>query len=90
MIYTTGGSTLYIESTLKRSIENKGGEKTIPGSMELTGQLGDVMKESAHIAYTYAKTHLSQMDHESNVILNGQIHVHIPEVNTVVILLYGL
>ena len=48
-----GGSTLYIETSLKEqfSIDDAKGQP----SLEVTGQLGDVMKESSHIAYTFAK-----------------------------------
>lgn len=46
-----GGSTLYIETVVKRVREEDGGK----GELVSTGQLGDVMKESTEIAYTYAK-----------------------------------
>ena len=77
-----GGSTLYIESTLKCALHQKlSDDKPKPaGTMELTGHLGDVMKESAHIAYTFAKTHLSQSHPENKALLNGDVHVHVPEV----------
>lgn len=45
-----GGSTLYIETVAKR-----GGEKEGGGGLVSTGQLGEVMKESTEIAYTFAK-----------------------------------
>lgn len=48
-----GGSTLYIETSLAKPLSDK--DDSISGSMKLTGQLGDVMKESAEIAYTFAK-----------------------------------
>ena len=48
-----GGSTLYIETSLKEQLSSDDA-KGQP-SMEVTGQLGDVMKESSHIAYTFAK-----------------------------------
>ena len=49
--------------------------------MELTGHLGDVMKESAHIAYTFAKAYLMENFPENKFLQNGQIHVHVPEVS---------
>lgn len=48
-----GGSTLYIETVPSQTLEGKG-----EGSLTSTGQLGDVMKESTQIAYTYAKVSL--------------------------------
>ncbi len=79
----TGGSTLYIESILKRALETSGGgaeSKEPPASMELTGHLGDVMKESAAIAYTFAKSFLAQKFPDNNFLQKAQIHVHVPEV----------
>jgi len=49
-----GGSTLYVESSLAKPLS----DKDDGGSLRITGQLGDVMKESADIAYTFAKVHL--------------------------------
>ena len=47
-----GGSTLYIETCLAKALSE---DKEEGGALVITGQLGDVMKESAKIAYTYAK-----------------------------------
>ena len=49
-----GGSTLYIETALTKSLKGEEGEKT-GGGLVSTGQLGEVMKESTEIAYTFAK-----------------------------------
>ncbi len=49
--------------------------------MELTGHLGDVMKESAAIAYTFAKSFLGQKSPENKFLQGAQIHVHVPEVS---------
>ena len=49
-----GGTTLYIETSLKDHFSKDDDDKGHP-SLDLTGQLGDVMKESSHIAYTFAK-----------------------------------
>ena len=48
-----GGSTLFIETAVTQAKTAKKSDKS--GSLQLTGQLGDVMKESCQIAYTYAK-----------------------------------
>ena len=49
-----GGSTLYVETSLTEAIDTKYEEKN-SASLDLTGQLGDVMKESAKISYTFSK-----------------------------------
>eukprot|EP00112_Aurelia_sp_Birch-Aquarium-sp1_P005020 Seg1569.10 transcript_id=Seg1569.10/GoldUCD/mRNA.D3Y31 product="Lon protease-like mitochondrial" protein_id=Seg1569.10/GoldUCD/D3Y31 len=74
-----GGSTLFIETAvkkLKRKDSNKGKER---GSLEITGQLGDVMKESCHIAYTFARGFLSQMASQNDFFDHSGIHLHVPE-----------
>lgn len=53
-----GGSTLYVETTIRR----KATEKDTEGSLELTGHLGEVMKESAKIALTVARNFMNQQD----------------------------
>ena len=40
---------------MKKVIRDESKKEKGPGSLEVTGQLGDVMKESCHIAYTFAK-----------------------------------
>ena len=49
-----GGSTLYVETSLTEAIDRESNEKNSP-SLDMTGQLGDVMKESANISYTFSK-----------------------------------
>ena len=49
-----GGSTLYVETALSQPVVSKDKE-TSGGRLLSTGQLGDVMKESTEIAYTFAK-----------------------------------
>ena len=49
-----GGSTLYIETALSRPVADRDQEKN-GGRLLSTGQLGEVMKESTEIAYTFAK-----------------------------------
>ncbi|WP_026256032.1 endopeptidase La [Mycobacterium sp. 155] len=62
-----GGDVLYIEANAND------GE---PG-LKLTGQLGDVMKESAQIALSYVRAHAEQLGVDPKA-LNRQIHVHVP------------
>lgn len=65
-----GGTTLSIESI---SVKSKGG-----AGLKLTGQLGDVMTESANIAYTFVN-HLLQDDEKArNIFENFLVHVHVP------------
>lgn len=64
-----GGTTLTIEvSTMKGK-----------GDIILTGQLGDVMKESARAALSYIKAHAEEYNISYDVFDNTDIHVHIPE-----------
>ena len=65
-----GGATLYIE-TVKYPAE-----KT---EMKLTGQAGDVMKESAQIAWTFVQSNVSHYAHDIPFFEKSQIHIHIPE-----------
>lgn len=60
-----GGSTLYIETSLAKPLDDKNSS----GSIKVTGQLGDVMKESAEIAYTFAKVHDGHVRRNINVVL---------------------
>ncbi|WSG58016.1 endopeptidase La [Nocardia sp. NBC_01730] len=62
-----GGDVLYIEANAAE------GER----SLILTGQLGDVMKESAQIALTYVRSHLEEIGIEPSV-LDRNIHIHFP------------
>ncbi|XP_026727617.1 lon protease homolog, mitochondrial isoform X1 [Trichoplusia ni] len=71
-----GGSTLFIET----AIRNSGCDDKAPfGSLELTGHLGDVMKESARIALTVARNYMG-VCHPDNKFLNiSHLHLHVPE-----------
>ncbi|KAL6560572.1 ATP-dependent serine protease [Orobanche gracilis] len=66
-----GGSTLYIETTYAEQGEGK-------GALNLTGQLGDVMKESAQIAYTVSRAILLEMDPQNPFFANTKLHLHVP------------
>uniref|UniRef100_A0A8C8EC84 Lon protease homolog n=1 Tax=Otus sunia TaxID=257818 RepID=A0A8C8EC84_9STRI len=70
-----GGSTLFVETSLKRPKDKENKD----GSLEVTGQLGDVMKESAKIAYTFARAFLMQKDPNNDFLVSSHIHLHVPE-----------
>lgn len=71
-----GGSTLYIETVLKKALDL---ESKDPGNLEVTGNLGTVMKESIQLAYTYAKSFLTQYRPENEFLQKAQLHLHVPE-----------
>ncbi|XP_051767322.1 lon protease homolog, mitochondrial [Ctenopharyngodon idella] len=74
-----GGSTLFIETSLRRPREPQGKDSAKDGTLELTGQLGDVMKESAKIAYTFARSFLMKEQPENEFLVGSHIHLHVPE-----------
>lgn len=49
------------------------------GKLELTGSLGEVMKESAKLAITYAKVHAEQYGYDATVFKDVDLHIHAPE-----------
>jgi ATP-dependent Lon protease len=49
------------------------------GSLTLTGQLGDVMQESAQAALSYARSHAEQLGIDADVFDRIDIHIHVPE-----------
>ncbi len=49
------------------------------GKVEVTGSLGDVMKESAKLALTYARVHASEYGFDASKLKNCDIHIHAPE-----------
>lgn len=65
-----GGEILFIESSLSKG---KGGKLT------LTGNLGDVMKESAMLALEYIRSHTSLFGIKEDMFENWNVHVHVPE-----------
>uniref|UniRef100_A0A1S4H431 Lon protease homolog, mitochondrial n=3 Tax=gambiae species complex TaxID=44542 RepID=A0A1S4H431_ANOGA len=79
-----GGSALYIETAkrkLLQPMDTNGDSKQAPGdgSLELTGHLGDVMKESARISLTVARNFISQIEPSNNFLESSHIHLHVPE-----------
>ncbi|KAF9350898.1 ATP-dependent Lon protease pim1 [Mortierella sp. AD094] len=69
-----GGSALYIESCLDGGLT----EKSRPNFLK-TGQMGDVMKESTSIAYTFAKNLIGRRFPENRFFNKAAIHLHVPE-----------
>ena len=70
MAYTVfGGDILPIEATYYKG----------KGDLILTGSLGDVMQESARIAYSYVKAHLKEFKIDEKLVFENDIHIHVPE-----------
>ena len=65
-----GGEILFIETSVSRS---RGGKLT------MTGNLGDVMKESAVLALEYIKTHADSLGLDYRIFDHWGVHVHVPE-----------
>jgi len=69
MYYTpVGGDIMFVEASVMRG----------KGELVLTGQLGDVMKESARAALTYAKSHAELLGIPEGAFIDTDIHVHVP------------
>uniref|UniRef100_A0A0A9X8U9 Lon protease homolog, mitochondrial n=1 Tax=Lygus hesperus TaxID=30085 RepID=A0A0A9X8U9_LYGHE len=77
-----GGSTLYIETALRRSPLSEKPDNKVEGTLELTGHLGDVMKESARIALTVARNFMATIDPVNTFLTTNHIHLHVPEGST--------
>ena len=67
---SVGGEILFIETSLSRG---KGSKLT------LTGNLGDIMKESALLALEYIRAHADRLNIDSRIFENYNLHVHVPE-----------
>jgi ATP-dependent Lon protease len=65
----TGGEVLFVEAM---KMKGKGG-------LLLTGSLGDVMKESAHAALSYARAHARELGINVKIFSENDFHIHIPE-----------
>jgi len=64
----TGGDIIYIESTIMKG----------KGNLTLTGQLGDVMKESAHTALSYIRSRAKDLGINVEMFNRNDIHIHVP------------
>ena len=64
-----GGDVLYIEATVSPG----------KGTLNLTGKLGEVMKESAMLAFTYLKSKYKEFDIDPKALSNWDVHMHVPE-----------
>lgn len=64
-----GGEILFIESSISRG----------KGGLSITGNLGDVMKESATIAFQYLKAHAHEYQIDPLVFDSWNVHIHVPE-----------
>ncbi|KAM7285560.1 lon protease homolog, mitochondrial [Ixodes scapularis] len=74
-----GGSALYIETAMPRPLASSTEKKGAEGSLQLTGHLGDVMKESANIAFSVAKSFLLSHYPENDFLQKAHVHLHVPE-----------
>ncbi len=69
MYYTpVGGDIMFVEASVMRG----------KGELLLTGQLGDVMKESARAALTYAKSHADRLGIPAEAFIDADFHIHVP------------
>ena len=64
----TGGDIIYIEATIMKG----------KGNLTLTGQLGDVMKESAHAARSYIRSRAKMLGIRNAMFSNNDVHIHVP------------
>jgi ATP-dependent Lon protease len=86
MYYTpAGGDIMFVEAAVRRlygGTPSEGAEQQVVGwgnvSLILTGQLGDVMKESARAALTYAATHASELCIPNDRLGSIEVHIHVP------------
>jgi len=67
-VTATGGDILYIEVTRMQG----------KGNLMLTGHLGDVMRESAQLAYSYVRAQASELGIDPELFINSDFHVHVP------------
>ncbi len=64
-----GGEVLFVEASISRG----------KGQLNLTGNLGDVMKESAALALEYLKAHAKQLGVKEDIFDKWNVHIHVPE-----------
>ncbi|MDI6801349.1 MAG: endopeptidase La [Thermodesulfovibrionales bacterium] len=63
-----GGDVIYVEATVMKG----------KGNLTLTGQLGDVMKESAQAALSYVKSQARELNISEDAFFNADLHIHVP------------
>lgn len=68
-----GGDVLFIEASVLKSSESAEDIR-----LQITGQLGDVMKESAEIALSYVRSHAEQLGIDASALTHGPVHLHVP------------
>lgn len=68
-VSTSGGDILFVETALMPG----------KGRLTLTGQLGEVMKESATAAFSYARSHWREFGLKQDFAKNLDVHIHVPE-----------
>ncbi|HJU64629.1 MAG TPA: endopeptidase La [Gemmatimonadaceae bacterium] len=85
MYYTpAGGDIMFVEAAIRRLYGAPAADDSVQVgglgnvSLILTGQLGDVMKESARAALTYAATHASTLQIPDDRLGNIEVHIHVP------------
>ena len=85
MYYTpAGGDIMFVESSIRRLSDFRGADTSLQVtgwgnvSLILTGQLGDVMKESARAALTYAASYAERMRLASDRLGSIEVHIHVP------------
>ncbi len=84
MYYTPmGGDIMFVEASIRRFYGNRSSDETQPGpggavSLILTGQLGDVMKESARAAFTYATNNAQELGIPRDRLGAIEAHIHVP------------
>src|SRR5574344_1024108 len=66
---SVGGEILFIESSISKG----------KGTLTMTGNLGDVMKESATLAFEYLKANAEAFSVDTELIENSNLHIHVPE-----------
>jgi len=69
----TGGDVLFVEATAMKTGGGSGGSGLV-----LTGQLGEVMKESAQIALSYVRGHAEELGIEPSAFVGREFHLHVP------------
>lgn len=80
-----GGSSLYVETAvhkqnpISKKAEIEDNNQNYEGTIKLTGHLGDVMKESADISYSVAKSFLLGVQPENDFFKRSHVHLHVPE-----------